>query len=259
MLPRDAQPGIRLVGTASRIDPGALTPKPNQSGLAVQIRNATFSYRAGPEILRIREFQVERGERVFLYGPSGCGKTTLLGLIAGVLPANPRSELRVLDQDLAAMTNRHRDAFRGAHIGYIFQLFNLIPYLSVIDNITLPCRLSGERRQGLGGRDLAKSAEESASQLGVHALLNKDVTQLSVGQQQRVAAARALLGNPQLVVADEPTSALDFDQRERFLHALFDRCRTQASTLIFVSHDRGLAPLFDRSVSLPDINEVKVS
>jgi putative ABC transport system ATP-binding protein len=221
---------------------------------AIEIRNVAFSYRVGKEILRIPSFQVERGERVFLFGASGSGKTTLLGLVAGVLQGH-RGELRVLDQDLGKLSNHRRDAFRGAHIGYIFQLFNLISYLNVIDNIILPCRFSRERSRRLGGSDLAKAAEKIASQLGVEAFLHEDVTRLSVGQQQRVAAARALLGDPELVIADEPTSALDYDQRERFLQLLFGRCHEAGSTLIFVSHDRTLAPLFDRTVSLGDINE----
>jgi putative ABC transport system ATP-binding protein len=223
---------------------------------AVQMKNVTFSYRAGSEILRIPEFRVERGERIFLFGPSGCGKTTLLGLMAGVLKVS-QGELRVLDRDLVKMSSHQRDSFRGVHVGYIFQLFNLISYLNVIDNITLSCRLNAARRRNLDGRDLIQIAKEAASQLGVGDLLNEEVTNLSVGQQQRVAAARALLGNPELVIADEPTSALDFDQRERFLRLLFERCRQAGSTLIFVSHDRNLAPLFDRAVSLPDINEVR--
>jgi putative ABC transport system ATP-binding protein len=221
---------------------------------AIEIRKVAFSYRAGKEILRIPTFQVQRGERVFLFGESGSGKTTLLGLVAGILHGH-HGELRVLDQDLRKMSNHRRDAFRGAHIGYIFQLFNLISYLNVLDNITLPCRFSNERQRRLGGADLAKAARKIASQLGVEAFLHEEVTRLSVGQQQRVAAARALLGNPELVIADEPTSALDYDQRERFLQLLFERCREAGSTLIFVSHDRTLAPLFDRTVSLGDINE----
>jgi putative ABC transport system ATP-binding protein len=220
----------------------------------IEIRNVAFSYRGGKEILRIPSFQVQRGERVFLFGESGSGKTTLLGLVAGVLHGH-EGYLRVLDQDLGNMSNHRRDAFRGAHIGYIFQLFNLISYLNVIDNITLPCRFSGERRRRLGGADLTKAAGTIATQLGVEAFLHEEVTRLSVGQQQRVAAARALLGNPELVIADEPTSALDYDQRERFLQLLFERCDEAGSSLIFVSHDRTLAPLFDRSVSLGDINE----
>jgi len=206
---------------------------------AIEIRNVAFSYRAGKEILRIPSFHVQRGERVFLSG-----------VLHGHL-----GELRVLDHDLGKMSNHRRDAFRGAHIGYIFQLFNLISYLNVIDNITLPCRFSSERRRRLGGADLTKAAGKIALQLGVEAFLNEEVTRLSVGQQQRVAAARALLGNPELVIADEPTSALDYDQRERFIQLLFERCHEAGSTLIFVSHDRTLAPLFDRTVSLGAINE----
>jgi putative ABC transport system ATP-binding protein len=219
------------------------------------MRNVVYSYRAGKEILRIPKFDVARGERVFLFGQSGSGKTTLLGLVAGILHGQ-KGDIRVLNEDFRKMSGHRRDAFRGTHIGYIFQLFNLISYLSVIDNITLPCRLITQRRQRLGETDLRQAAEQMASQLGVEALLYEDVTKLSVGQQQRVAAARALLGNPEVVIADEPTSALDFDQRERFLQLLFERCQEAGSTLIFVSHDRSLAPLFDRAISLADINEV---
>lgn len=237
--------------TASKLT----SPEVGLRAPAVQVQNVAFSYRAGKEILRIRDFQVERGERIFLFGPSGSGKTTLLSLVAGVLQAS-QGELRVLDRNLVKMSNHERDSFRGVHIGYIFQLFNLISYLSVIDNITLPCRLNPARRRSLGDQDLKELAREAASQLGVEDLLDEAVIDLSVGQQQRVAAARALLGSPELVIADEPTSALDFDHRERFLRLLFERCGQSGSTLIFVSHDRSLAPLFDRAVSLPDINEV---
>jgi len=222
---------------------------------AIYMRNVVYSYRAGKEILRIPRFDVARGERVFVFGRSGSGKTILLGLVAGVLHGQ-KGEIQVLNEDLRKMSSHRRDAFRGTHIGYIFQLFNLISYLNVIDNITLPCRLIKQRRRRLGETDLRQAAEKMASQLGVEALLYENVTRLSVGQQQRVAAARALLGNPEVIIADEPTSALDFDQRERFLQLLFERCQEAGSTLIFVSHDRSLAPLFDRAISLDDINEV---
>ncbi len=222
----------------------------------LQISGLHFAYRAGTPILDIPSFSVEQGEHLFLFGPSGSGKTTLLGILAGILQANA-GKVEVLDRDLTALSGAERDRFRGAHIGYIFQLFNLIPYLTVIDNITLPCKLTHERGKRLKGVPLHEAAANVARQLGIGDLLNEAVANLSVGQQQRVAAARSLIGTPDLVIADEPTSSLDFDHREKFIQLLFDSCRAAGSTLIFVSHDRSLMPLFDRCVSLPEINQVR--
>jgi putative ABC transport system ATP-binding protein len=162
--------------------------------------------------------------------------------------------VRVLGTDLTRLSNRRRDAFRAAHVGYIFQLFNLIPYLSVQENIVLPCRVSRERRARLGGTFPDEAAITLAEALEIGDLLRENVTRLSVGQQQRVAAARALIGSPELVIADEPTSALDSDRRERFLELLFARCADAGATLVFVSHDRQLEHVFDRAVSLADLN-----
>lgn len=223
----------------------------------VDITDLTFAYRRGRPVLEIPSMRIERGRRVFLYGPSGSGKTTLLGILAGVLDVQGGS-VRVLERDMGGLTGSQRDAFRALHIGYIFQLFNLIPYLSVRENITLPCRLSARRRARAesGGESLDGAANRIAEALEIRELLTSPVTELSVGQQQRVAAARALLGAPELVIADEPTSSLDTDRRERFLELLFSVCSQAGSTLIFVSHDRSLQPLFDDSVSLPELNRV---
>jgi putative ABC transport system ATP-binding protein len=220
---------------------------------AVALRDVRFAYRRGVDVLRVERLDVRRGERVFVFGPSGSGKTTLLGLLAGVLRATSGS-VQVLGRDLARLGGAERDAFRAEHVGYVFQMFNLIPYLSVRENVTLPARLSAGRRARLGGRSPDAAAEHLAAELEIAELLDERVTSLSVGQQQRVAAARALLGAPELVIADEPTSALDADRRERFLELLFQVCAEAGSTLIFVSHDRGLEPMFDRAVSLPELN-----
>ena len=222
---------------------------------AVDIEQLSFSYRAPKAVLQISALAIAKGEKVFLYGPSGCGKTTLLGLLAGVLRAT-EGRVAVLGQDLARMSGPARDTLRGSRIGYIFQMFNLIPYLNVIDNILLPCRISRERRARLHGRDPQREALTLAQQLGIEEIIGADVIDLSVGQQQRVAVARALMGAPELVIADEPTSALDEDHRERFLDLLFRHCREIGSTLIFVSHDRRMMPLFDRAISLAEINRV---
>ena len=217
---------------------------------AIRLTDVQFAYGKGPRVLNIPTLEVVAKEKVFLFGPSGSGKTTLLGVLGGYT-----GEVEVLGRDVAKMSGSQRDAFRGSHLGYIFQLFNLIPYLSVLENITIPCRLSAERRARLNGLSLEQAAEQTAKRLGIGELLHKPVTNLSVGQQQRVAAARSLIGTPELIIADEPTSSLDYDHREKFLELLFESCQAAGSTLLFVSHDRSLMHLFDRQLSLPDINK----
>lgn len=205
--------------------------------------------------IEISNFQVDKGEKIFLFGPSGSGKTTFLELLAGVLtPAS--GSIKIDGTDLASLSNTKRDAFRADNIGYIFQSFNLIPYLSVIENIALPLNLSIERRRQIPKDQERVKIQTIARRLGIVDLLNYKTSELSVGQQQRVAAARALIGQPKLILADEPTSALDFDHREKFLNLIFDICKEQSISLIFVSHDRSLQGLFDRVVALADINLV---
>lgn len=235
-----------MSGTA----PAASTPP------AVELEDVRFGYRPDAPVLEIARLRIERGERVFVFGPSGSGKTTLLGLLAGVLAA-PQGRVAVLGHDLSRMRGARRDAFRAEHMGYIFQMFNLIPYLSVRENIALPCRLSRARLRRLGAIPLDAAIDALAARLEIGALLRAPVTELSVGQQQRVAAARALIGAPELVIADEPTSALDADLRERFVELLFESCAAAGATLVFVSHDRSLLPLFDRALSLPELNAVR--
>ena len=219
----------------------------------VTIQNLRFSYPSGREVLDVERLSVVRGERVFLHGPSGSGKTTLLGVLAGVLGFSQGS-VRMLGRELSGMKGGERDAFRGSHIGYVFQMFNLIPYLSVLENIALPCRFSRERLGRLGDVSPEDAALRLAEHLEIAEHITVPVTDLSVGQQQRVAAARALIGQPELIIADEPTSSLDADRREAFLKLLFENCRESGATLVFVSHDGSLKELFDRTISLPEIN-----
>ena len=225
--------------------------------LAVQVQNLRFAYRPGLEVLRIADLQVARGERVFLHGPSGSGKTTLLGLLAGILKPQGGA-IEVLGCDLCRLSSSARDRFRGERLGYVFQMFNLIPYLNVIENITLPCLLSARRHAKLTQDDqksnLAGAAAAIAERLGIAPLLTRPVSELSVGQQQRVAVARALLGAPELIIADEPTSALDSEHREGFLRLLFDETARSGAAVLFVSHDMTLAPLFERNLSLRQLN-----
>lgn len=219
----------------------------------VEIRDLVFGYGGDRPVLSIDRLNVQKGEKVFIYGPSGSGKTTLLGLLAGVLPAK-RGAIRLLGKDLVKMSAQERDEFRGNHLGYIFQMFNLIPYLSVLDNILLSCELNKTRKSRIPQGELKASAITIAQELGIAQYLEKAVTQLSVGQQQRVAVARAILGSPEIIIADEPTSALDYDHREKFLNLLFAECKKTNATVLFVSHDRQLESLFDRCISLKEIN-----
>ncbi|HEY6125971.1 MAG TPA: ABC transporter ATP-binding protein [Steroidobacteraceae bacterium] len=214
-----------------------------------------FSWPGAPVLLEIERLQVERGERVFLRGPSGSGKSTLLGLIGGVL-APASGSVRVLDQPLHEMSAAQRDRFRGEHVGFVFQMFNLIPYLSVRENVLLALRFAPARAGRIHPRDRNAEADRLLAATGLDdaALLERPVTQLSIGQQQRVAAARALLGGPELLVADEPTSALDHDARETFLKLLMRECAAHGTTLLFVSHDPTLGTLFDRELRLDEIN-----
>jgi putative ABC transport system ATP-binding protein len=231
----------------------------------IAIRDLAFRWRRGaPVVLAIDHIEIARGERVFIEGPSGSGKTTLLSLLAGVVKAEQGS-LRILGQPLERLGAVKRDHFRADHVGYVFQMFNLIPYLSLVENVTLPCRFSRLRRAralertGCSGRS-ARCLEEEALRLLDHldmaepARSKRSVTELSVGQQQRVAAARALMGSPEILIADEPTSALDSDRREAFIRLLFRECAETRMSLVFVSHDAALEPLFDRTVRLAEIN-----
>jgi putative ABC transport system ATP-binding protein len=207
----------------------------------------------------IDTLRVARGERLLLRGSSGSGKSTLLSLLAGVLTSQSGS-VRVLGQELGALTGTARDRFRADHIGVIFQMFNLIPYLSVRENVCLPCAFSRRRRErcersGTSVREVAARLLDHLD-MGGDEMSRRQVTDLSVGQQQRVAAARSLMGGPELVLADEPTSALDADRRESFLELLFRECAREHATLIFVTHDVALAPLFDRTLEFGDLNRV---
>lgn len=229
----------------------------------IRIRDLTFRWKLGmPQVLDLPSLVIDRGERIFIEGASGSGKSTLLSLLAGVILPE-RGEIQVLGERLDRLGSVQRDHFRAHHIGFVFQMFNLIPYLSVVENVLLPCRFSDQRRlRALRDADsLEAEALRLLRQLDMTdaTLLRRPVTSLSVGQQQRVAAARALIGAPALLIADEPTSSLDSDRRESFIRLLFDECARAGSTLVFVSHDASLEPLFNRTVRLSEINRSAVA
>lgn len=224
---------------------------------AVQLEDITF-YWPGQEqpTLRMGSFALAQGETLFLSGPSGGGKSTLISLIAGILqPAT--GSVHVNGTRMDTLSRAARDALRGDYIGLIFQQFNLIPHLSMLNNVLLPCRFSTLRARQAAERDGSPelSARRLLESLGLgRELWGQNVARLSVGQQQRVAAARALVGAPPLIMADEPTSALDADCRADFLHILLRQCAEAGSSLLFVSHDATLADAFSRRESMALIN-----
>ncbi|HUL97138.1 MAG TPA: ABC transporter ATP-binding protein [Usitatibacter sp.] len=223
----------------------------------LQAENVSFRWapRLAPTV-ELDRFTIAAQERVFLYGPSGSGKSTLLGIFGGVLVPQ-QGHVRILGTDLGSLGASRRDAFRVDHIGFIFQQFNLIPYLSVVENVLLPCRFSRRRRERAmqAGGNLEAQALRLLAQLDLgRALHARNVTQLSVGQQQRVAAARALIGRPELIIADEPTSSLDAGRQEGFLELLLAECASSGAALLFVSHDRRLAAHFTRQVAMDEVS-----
>lgn len=243
------------------------------SKLTLELKDLRFRWpKSQRDILSIDRLTLQAGEALFLSGGSGTGKTTLLGLIAGIqLPQ--QGQILINGQSLNDMSSGQRDRFRADHIGYIFQLFNLLPYLSVVENVTLACRFSSVRRQAAARRleiqdsemvggdarsrhgNVEQEARRLLTRLGIdEGLHHRSVTQLSVGQQQRVAAARALIGAPKLIIADEPTSALDAQARGVFIDLLMSECKRHDIALLFVSHDLSLAQHFTRRLDLSELN-----
>ncbi|MCX6118560.1 MAG: ABC transporter ATP-binding protein [Proteobacteria bacterium] len=225
------------------------------SELAISISDLEYSYTPTRPIINIKALSVRSGERVFIYGPSGSGKTTLLGIVGGILQPQ-KGSVSVLGTDFAALKPGQRDLFRGRHLGFIFQMFNLIPFLTVEENILLSFNMGiSKRSQNLSKSALIDEAKSLCQRLGIDVKFSDQVMSLSVGQQQRVAAARALIAKPKILIADEPTSALDSHHRRAFLDLLFEECRSIESTLLFVSHDLNLKDQFSRVIDLTTLNE----
>ena len=221
--------------------------EPYHPTMSIQIKNLRFRWqRQGPDILDIPKLEIVQGERVFLYGPSGSGKTTLLNLLSGVtVPSS--GDVTVLDTPLHHLSGRQRDRFRAQNIGIIFQQFNLIPYLTVLANVQLASQLAGHTQA---------KAEPLLSALGLaEDLWQRPAYRLSVGQQQRVAVARALINQPRFIIADEPTSALDTDLRDDFLNILMRLAQEHTATILFVSHDRTLEHHFDRQLDIRSLQQ----
>jgi len=207
--------------------------------------------------LGIETFHVHAAEKLLLIGPSGSGKSTLLSLLCGIVTPDG-GRISILGTDLATLDASARDRFRVEHFGIIFQMFNLLPYLSVIELLPLSFSKKRRLRAAADASSVNAEARRLLERLGLDAdiLAARSAARLSVGQQQRVAAARALIGRPEILVADEPTSALDRKHQRHFLELLFSEADAVGTTVIMVSHDETLAPEFDRVV---DLSEVQVN
>lgn len=201
----------------------------------------------------VPNLEIKKGEKVLLLGESGSGKTTILSLICGFL--NPLSgNIFINGKTINQLSSKTKDEYRADNIGIIFQQFNLLPYANVVDNVLLPLYFSKVRSNNVPKK------REKVIELFKQLRLPDDIIQfkassLSMGQQQRVAVARALIGNPSLIIADEPTSSLDADAQKIFLDLMFEQISENNSTLLMVSHDRSLSGQFDRLI---DINEILI-
>lgn len=221
-------------------------PKP-----ALEIDGLRYSWPGQHVLLSMETLTIAQGSKVLVQGPSGSGKTTFLSLVTGVLTPSAGS-VCVLGHDLKMLTPSQRDALRRDTMGVIFQMFNLLPFLTVLENVLLPLQLSQKRRQSLAqGSTPTQEAHRLLDALGLSsAVMARSTHQLSIGQQQRVAAARALIGNPSLIIADEPTSALDEGNQNEFLTLLIEQVHQTNATLIMVSHDSRIAERFDQVMTL---------
>lgn len=202
--------------------------------------------------LQIADLQIDAGDTLFLQGSSGSGKSTLLGLLAGTLTAR-QGQVKVLDTDLASLNARRRDRFRARHIGIVFQQFNLIPFLTVANNLRLAARFAW----GAKADTEARATQLIESLRLDRSILQRRADRLSVGQQQRVAIARALINEPELLLADEPTSALDANARDHFMNLLLSVREMSGCTIVFVSHDAALAKYFNTRLALSEINQAR--
>jgi putative ABC transport system ATP-binding protein len=222
--------------------------------MAIELENIRFHYPHHPShpILNISSWKLGKGESVFIHGPSGGGKSTLLHILSGLFTPS-QGQVTVLGSRFDTMTVRNRDRFRAAHIGYVFQQFNLIPYLSAFDNILLASTFSS-RCNRVNRNTRIKHLLDSLNIS--ETVWNKPTRDLSIGQQQRIAIARALINTPQLLIADEPTSSLDTTNRDSFMSLLMSVVKEHNMSLVFVSHDLSLSNYFSRVDALCHINQL---
>ena len=219
----------------------------------INLKNIVFNYPEEPSfVLKLAELAIEKNSRVFIEGPSGSGKTTLLSLLTGLVHPQ-QGDIEVCGTNITSLNLVQMDQFRADHFGIIFQLFNLLDYLTVIENITLACEFSKSKKEKAlkSSINLKEEAKKLCLELDIPIqLFDKTIKNLSIGQRQRVAIARALMGKPDIIIADEPTSALDDQRKEQFMRLLIQECEKYHSTLVFVSHDMSLKQYFKKIVTL---------
>jgi putative ABC transport system ATP-binding protein len=217
----------------------------------ISIHDLQFAYSDGQFSLKIPELQFTSEKSVVIVGPSGSGKTTLLNLMAGILPITS-GRITIADTQVHSLNDSERRLFRLRNIGMVFQDFQLIEYLSVLENVLLPCRIHPSISLTA---DLRRRAEELLNSCGLQALRHRSITKLSQGERQRVAICRALLLSPRIILADEPTGNLDPANSERIVTLLLDESSRANATLIMVTHDHSLLPHFERVVPFTQFME----
>jgi len=214
----------------------------------IRIEKLRFEYPGGSFRLSIESLQIDAAEKVAVIGPSGSGKTTLLNLVAGIFV--PRSgTVRVGDMEVSGLNDAARRVFRITNIGFVFQDFELLDYLNVLDNILHPFRITGALKMD---RDVRQQASSLAEDMGIGDKLKRQSTDLSHGEKQRTAICRALLPHPRLILADEATGNLDPVNKVKILDLLFRSVETHGTTLLAVTHDHDLLERFDRVVDFKD-------
>ena len=225
--------------------------------MAIELANIRFHYSKRPNhrVLNIPSWSLSVAEQAFVHGPSGGGKSTLLGLLSGLI-SPVEGQMTVLGERLDTMNSRQRDQFRAENIGYVFQQFNIMPYLNATDNLLLATRFSKHKNT----RALKDEIKDLFSALNISEKeCSVPTRDLSIGQQQRVAIARALINKPKLLIADEPTSSLDKANTDAFMKLLMPMVKDNQMTLLFVSHDLSLSSYFERVESLDDFNHTEAS
>ena len=224
--------------------------------MTVNIENLRYAYdkKGTDTLLDIPRWTIAKGEKVLLHGPSGAGKSTLLNLISGILRSS-EGKLEVMGKRLDKMNERERDRFRANNVGYVFQSFNLFPFLNAYENVDLSLYFSEDARSKRSKQEIENLLRELNLSKSDCA---KPIRQLSIGQQQRVAIARSLIKKPGLLIADEPTSSLDEENRNQFMSVLLDLINEQNTTLLFVSHDLSLRQHFNRVEALAGIHKEKI-
>ena len=217
--------------------------------MIIELESVEVNFNAGKESLKVLDiprWNVKGGDRVAIFGPSGSGKSTFLNTLSGLLPAT-RGKINVCGHALETMSEAQRDSFRARHIGIIFQNFNLLQGFSALENVLIGMTFSPRKPD-------REEAKHLLNEVGLSHRLNYHPSQLSAGEQQRVAVARALANRPKLLLADEPTASLHPVNKEDVLRLLLDMCDRHGCTLVLVTHEREVISLFENTVTFLELN-----